>query len=304
MNNEPATNPKQNEEIDLIYFFRPIGKLFKEIGKAFSNWGKKIKTFYPFVIYIFIFGGLLGFAARFILNKHYKTDGIFLSRVLTSGISLNIINDLNKQLGVEENLPVVTQKLNLNINDARGIVSIKLYDMSDTLRLNNDDSLGATIKITLIVNDTSLVEKVQKGIIYLFENNDYALKRKQARLENLIDLKKNLDSKIQSLDTLRNIVNSSIIPNSQGKGNVFLGEPINPVNVYEKEVGFFREQLYLNEQIKNSNTFEIIRPFTKIYKTNSPNFLAIQLYALGGGLLLGFIFGPVIGKRSRRKEHV
>jgi hypothetical protein len=302
MNNDSVTNPKQNEEIDLIYFFRPIGRMFAAIGKSISNWVKSIQENFRFVVYAFIICGLLGFSSRFVLNKRYKTDGIFLSRVLPSGISANIIKDLNDNIGVKENLRVVTQKLNLSENDASGIVSIKLKDMSDTLRLNNDDSLATTLRITLIVKDTSLIEKVQKGIINLFENNDYALKRKQIRLANLIELKQNLDSKINSLDTLKNIVSNSIIPKSQGQGNVFLGEPINPVSVYEREVSYFREQLFLSEQIKNINTFEIIRPFTKIYKPNSPNFVTIQAVALGAGLLLGLLFAPVFGKRSRRGE--
>jgi hypothetical protein len=304
MNNESASNPKQNEEIDLIYFFRPIGKLFTAIGEAILSWLKNVKTNFRFVIYFLIVFGLLGLSARFVLNKRYKTDGIFLSKVLPSGISLNIINDLNEKIGVEENLRVVTDKLNLSEKDARNIVSIKLKDVSDTLRLTNDDSLATTLKITLIVKDTTLIEKVQKGIINLFENNEYALKRKQARLDNLIELKENLDAKINSLDTLKNIVSNSIMPKSQGQGNVFLGEPINPVSVYEKEIVFFREQLFLNEQIKNINTFEVIRPFTKIYKTNSPNFIEIQLYALVCGLILGLIFAPSIGKKNMKKAQV
>lgn len=301
MNNDTATTGKQNEEIDLIYFFKPVGKLFNSIGKSISNWGMSIKRNFRIVLYFFIGFGLIGFSLRFILNKNYKTDGIFLSRVLTSGISLNIIKDLNENIGVKENLRVVTQKLNLNENEARNIVSIKLKDMSDTLRLKNDDSLATTLKITLIVKDTTLIEKVQQGIINLFENNEYALKRKQARLDNLIDLKKSLDTKITSLDTLKTIVSNSIIPKSQGQGNVFLGEPINPVSVYDKEIVFFREQLFLNEQIKNINTFEIIRPFTKIYKPNYPNLLIVQAIALGAGLLLGLIFAPIIGKNMNRK---
>ncbi len=299
MSNEPINNPKQNEEIDLIYFFKPVGKLFTGIGKAISNWLSSIKTNFKIVVYIFGICGLLGLAARFVLNKRYKTDGIFLSRVLPAGISQNIIKDLNDKLGVVENLPVITQKLNLSEKDARKVVRIKLADVSDTLRLKNDDSLATTLKITIIVKDTALIEKVQTGIVNLFENNEYALKRKKARLENIIELRKSLDAKISSLDTLKNIVSNSIIPKSQGQGNVFLGEPLNPVSVYDKEVVFFREQLYLDEQIKNSNTFEVIRPFTKVYKTNSPNFNEIQLYALAAGLLLGLIFAPVIGTRKK-----
>ncbi|HEX4957475.1 MAG TPA: hypothetical protein VFV46_04805 [Lacibacter sp.] len=299
MNNEQVSSQKQNEEIDLIYFFRPVGNLFSAIGRGIASWFNAIATNFRIVLYCVLLFGLLGFASRFVLNKRYKTDGIFLSRVLTSGISQNIIRDLNKNIGVKENLKVVTQKLNLNEKEAGGIVSIKMKDMSDTLRLNNDDSLATMLRITLIVKDTSLIEKVQKGIIELFENNEYALKRKQIRLDNLIELKKNLDSKIISLDTLKNIVSNSIIPKSQGQGNVFLGEPINPVSVYEREISYFREQLFLNEQIKNINSFEIIRPFTKIYKPNSPDFLLIQLIALGAGLLLGFICAPLMAKKSK-----
>lgn len=301
MNNEPVTNTKQNEEIDLIYFFRPIGKLFTAIGSAIAGWLRSIVQNFRIILYFMIICGLLGFASRFVLNKRYKTDGIFLSRVLPAGISLNIIKDLNKNVGVKENIKVVTQKLNLNEQDAKGIVSIKLKDVSDTLSLQNDDSLATILKITLIVKDTSLIEKVQKGVITLFENNEYALKRKQARLDNLIELKKNLDVRISSLDTLKNIISNSIIPKSQGQGNVFLGEPINPVSVYEKEVVFLREQLFLNEQIKNSNSFEIIRPFTKVYKTNSPDFLFILIIAIGTGALLGLIFAPAIRNKKKRK---
>jgi hypothetical protein len=173
MNNESLPNSKQPEEIDLIYFFRPVGKMFTSIGNAVSGWLHSIKNNLKLVFYFTAVFGLLGFAARFVLNKRYKTDGIFLSRVLTSGISLNIINDLDERVGVKENLPVVMQKLNLSEKEAKGIVSIRLKDMSDTLRLNNDDSLATTVRITLIIRDTALIEKVQNGIVNLFENNEY-----------------------------------------------------------------------------------------------------------------------------------
>jgi hypothetical protein len=142
--------------------------------------------------------------------------------------------------------------------------------------------------IHVIYKDSSISLALQNGIVNYLENNNYALKSREAKRKSLLSLKANLDLKLKSLDSLKQIVNNSIVPRSQGQG-IILGEPINPVGVYQAEVAYFKEQLYLEESLVTLDNVEIVQPFITTSKPNYPRFNEILLYFLGGGFLLSLV---------------
>ena len=77
--------------------------------------------------------------------------------------------------------------------------------------------------------------------------------------------------------SLKQIVNSSIVPRSEGKG-IILGEPIDPVSIYQAEMAYYKEQLNIDQALATIDNIEVIQPFLRINHYNYPNYNLYFLY--------------------------
>ena len=107
-----------------------------------------------------------------------------------------------------------------------------------------------------------------------------------------------MNYKLQSLDSLKKIVNSSIIPRSEGKG-IILGEPVDPVSVYQAEIGYFREQLSIDQALATIDNIEIIQPFLKSNQTNYPQYNRLMKIFFLASLIIAGLAVLIFGKRPK-----
>ena len=77
--NEQKQNPA---EIDLYYFFKPIGTAIKKIGAAINFTIRKIMANLVVFIIVVLLITLAGFSLRYIIQPAYRTEGIFISNIL------------------------------------------------------------------------------------------------------------------------------------------------------------------------------------------------------------------------------
>ncbi|HET9056530.1 MAG TPA: hypothetical protein VFN30_06765 [Chitinophagaceae bacterium] len=295
MNNSTASET-QREELDLLDLLKPVKIFFKKIGVFFSSYFKKIvrrKILFLCVIFAI---ALFGFSLRFYLNTYYRTEAIFISHSIPSKFCSAAISDLNKLTKSVEDIPLLASKLHVNDSTAAFIKSIFLQPINDTFFLERKGSEHSFFKIKLVVNNRYCIDTIQKGIVYFLENNYYSLKRKEVKIKNLLALKDNLQKKIISLDSLKNIVNRSIIPQTNGQG-IILGQPINPVSVYDAEVLYYKEQLKINEDLATIDNIEILQPFLQFSRPNYPNFNLIFIYFLIAGLIISTILTPLFSRK-------
>jgi hypothetical protein len=222
----------------------------------------------------------------------YKTEGIFVSNVLPGKYCSILLKNLNKQRG-EKNL-ILAQQLKINAEAAGDILSFDMSTMRDTFLIDRRDSTISLFKIILTLKSMQHIDSIQWSLVNYLENNEYAIKRKEAKRKALESMKANLNYKLQSLDSLKKIVNSSIIPRSEGKG-IILGEPIDPVSVYQAEVAYYREQLNIDQALATIDNIEVIQSFLKLSHTNHPRYNWLMawyfLASLGVALLAVLLFG-------------
>ena len=287
---------RQNSaEIDLYYFFKPIGTAIKKIGNGLEYAGRKIRA------NLFIFGVIVllitsaGFSLRFLLQPAYKTQGIFISNILPGRYCSILLKNLN-QLKDEKNRPVLAQQLKISVDAAADIRSISMSAMRDTFLIERKDSTLSLFKITLILKSVRHLDTIQSALVNYLENNEYALKRKEAKRKALEALKVNLNGKLESLDSLKKIVNSSIVPRSEGRG-IILGQPIDPVSVYQAEINYYREQLSIDQALATIDNIEIIQPFFKINQTNYPRYNWMAAWFFIASLVIASLVVLVFGKK-------
>jgi hypothetical protein len=282
--------PTHSEEIDLAYLFRPVGKLMRRISDRTARHFSALKANILIFIALFLLVSAVGYCLRFVIPHSYETEGIFATRFLPAKYCELLTDDLNSNVGD----PLIADRLHLGVDVADNITKISLNPLTEPLDLR--DTLLQSFILHIHLKKMDHLDSIQRSLLAYFENNDYALKRKEETTIALRALRQNLIGRINSLDSLTPIVNSSIIPRSTGQG-IILGQPIDPVNVYKAQDSFFRQRVRIETELTNMDNIEIVQPFLKLNEPNYPKFGLITLCFIGGGLLLAFFLTPALGRK-------
>ena len=293
----PETTPRRNDEIDLLYFLRPLYNIGRSAGRSFAAYLSILNKTKYFAIAILILVTAIGFSLRYILPKAYKTEGLFVSHVLPSsycGMMIARLDEL-KRAGGNEN--IIAQQMQISEDAVRDLRSISFSEMSEAVFSNKNDTVAALFKIELVVNKMVHLDSIENGVLNYLENSDYSRRRMQAKRVSLVALKEDLRRRVLSLDTLKGIVNNSVVPRAQGQG-IILGEPLNPVLVYEAENKFYNSELKVNEDLALLDNVEVIQPFLKRNNFNYPRFNYILALFFLAGLVLALTVPPFIYSRK------
>ena len=161
--------------------------------------------------------------------------------------------------------------------------------------MNIRDSTASAFKVHLTVSDPNSIPIFQEGLKSFLENNEYSLKRKEAKRQTLEALKNDYIQKVKGLDSLKDILNTTIVPRSNGQG-VILGEPISPIHAYELMQKFYQGQKEIEEQLALLENIEILQPFLRINASNYPDYNKIFFYSILIGLAMALLITPLAVK--------
>jgi hypothetical protein len=284
------------EEVDILSFLQPIGNLVKKVFVFLANQFSKIyknALLFSLITVAFL---AIGFSLRFVLPKQYQTDAIFVTYELPAEVCSLELLSLNQLINNKSNA-LLANKLQISAEAADAIRFVTSKTTQDIL-LNKEktDTTNRLFSVTIRLNDPQFIDTIQSSLVRFLENNPYSVRRKEIKKAALLSLKANLLKKTQSLDSLRSLVNSSIVPRSSGQG-IILGEPVNPVSVYQAEISYYKEQLEVDEKLALIENIEILQPFLKINSPNYPHYNELALYFLLTGAILAFIFISLKGRK-------
>ncbi len=289
---------KQSEEIDLLYFLRPVSNAGRSVGRGLQNYFRILAN-NKFIFFLIVFLiTALAFSVRFVMAPAFRTEGIFVSHTLPAKYCGMMVKNLSELTG-KANLPILAEQLKIAPEVADDITLIQLFPMADTFALEKRDSVLALFRLSVIVKKMDNLEAIQGGIITYLENSEYAKKRKEARIRSLEATRDNLRVKVKSLDSLKEIVNSSIVPRSNGQG-IILGEPINPVSIYQAEMSYYQEEMRINESLATIDNIEIVQPFLRRIQPNYPRFNTYLIVGFLISVAAALLITPIIGRKRRR----
>lgn len=288
---------KSPDEIDLLYFFNPLFRGAKRLGAGFSAYLSLLKrNAVVFLLILFTVAGI-GFLLRYVLPKYYKSDAVFASYNLPGDYGTLMIKSLQNQIGEAENVPTLAKQMNIPAGDVAAIRSLSAEPADSFITVNGSDTtVASAFRVELTAMNTGSIPKIQEGLFYFLENNEFARRRKEARRRTLESLKANFIQKSRGLDSLNVLLSTAIVPRSSGQG-IILGEPISPVDVYELQETYYRQQLKTEEELALLQNVEIIQPFYATNASNYPDFNELFMYSVLIGLGLALLLTPVIGKR-------
>ena len=290
--------PTKNEEIDLLYFLSPIFKAVRNLWLWVANYFRLLWSGKWLFISMMVVVGLAAFSLRFILPKAYKTSAIFLSHSLDAKLCSILINNLDYE-NKSDNQNLILRALKISKEAASNIKMISAEPIEDSLIAHKADPDASLIQISLRISSDKDIAAIQSGLEDYLENNEYSLKRKEAKIETLKALNKDFENKINSLDSLKKIVNNSILPRSSGQG-IILGQPIEPVGVYRAQSEYYKNLLSNNEELSTIKNIEILQPFFLPDHYNYPNFNRLLFIIISWGFVLGLIIIPIWANRKKQ----
>lgn len=291
-------NSSNNEEIDLRYVFMKLGKLISGLWNAIitfiSNCIQILKKRWGLIIIFFLIGTGSGIGLYYYSTPVYTSTMVLSSRTLSNEFCSDIIYSLNSI--IEDNsYTILSKKISISTSSAKSIVKLEFDNYNEKLKKKYDSKdtvvLGLPFKIKAYSYTNTVFDTLQKALVNYLENNEYSMKRKKVKIQNINSLKEKIENDIHDLDSLKFTIANNMTPRGTEKGFVF-GQPIDPLNTFKEGIILFKEKLELNSSLELIDNIQVIQDFVPRAKPDSPKLVKnIVLYGASGfllGLLLAF----------------
>lgn len=251
-----------SEDIDLLPIFRSIKK---EISNLFILFMKFINfsILNRKILIFFIIIGIGISVGVFYIKKTVYFSALTISHKRLNNSECNtLINGLTI-FSNNKDFKMLAEKLNIDTETAKQIKSINYKPLNEVTEKNYKDSIRVFLPFKLEVEtyNIHILDSLENKILNYLESNEYAAKRKKLNKEYLDNYETKIKTEIIAIDSLKQIVNQSIIPRSGGNG-IILGEPIDPVAVHQAGMNLYQTELSIIEQKEFNNSFEILLGFT------------------------------------------
>lgn len=296
-----------NQDIDIRFVYLKIkGILSRFFAKFGSLYNYILSRKLYFSIWVSIGIGLSIFLYN-VKEKEYYSKLTIQSYILSNEICYDLIETLEKLVS-EENYAELARKLNVSVSTAKSLANIEYQSFEYDLMEVDSVSVSSPFVIEVSVYNNDALDSLQRGITYYLENNPFALKRKQLKLDNFQRLTSKIEVQLSELDSLKGKIETSLVSKEKalnGNGIVFLPQSIDPLNTYREVIGLYQKQLDLRESLILTSSVEIIEEFTRYSKPHKPKLLLYLLFFGTLFLLLGLVFSKIFSngnKQTKSKE--
>ncbi len=259
-----------NNEIDLMTLFI---KLFRFIKKNML-----------FLVILFILGGVLCFAKQMFAKKYYESDAVGLVFNVSTPIVLDLINSVDNYI-IDNNVQVLSQKLNISTNAASNIKCIK----ADTIE-------GNRFRLTVQIYDNNILDSLKHGFVNYINTNEYIKKRVDLKLSQNNLMINKIENQIESLKKLQiqYIGKSNLTNNITTDKTVILNENNISISLTNKILELYSriEELKRNN-VLYTDSFQVVEDFVP-FKTYKHLDLKIILLWAFISLILGVLIAVVL----------
>lgn len=171
------------------------------------------------------------------------------------------------------------------------VKSDRVYKYSDTV---------SSVVIDIYTSDRNLFDTIQQAIYTYIEESDYYAKSRKIRAANILEMETKLNKDMRDIDSLKKTLTSNAVPRNAG-GFVY-GEPINPMNVYEKAIVIYKELLALKYQTNYIASFELVKKCIKTKKRYWPRLSILLPASVLLGLLICLFYNLYEAIKHRNKQ--
>jgi len=239
-----------------------------------------IRANFWLILSFFLLGIGLGLANYFTEQKVFENRMVISSTVLTKSYGKILIDKVNKYLG-ENNVDIITKDLKIS---RETLATVRLLKIEPVTEADETKETDRYIIIAETYSQDRLAD-LQNGLVYYFENNEFAKARERQNKEYLRQVISKFDQEIKDLEEFKvRLFKGDFIQSI--KGNVMF----DPTAVNSKIVELTKEKLNFQNSFAFANNVQIIEGFTPFEKPSKPQ-LSISLAA---GSVSGLIFVAIL----------
>ena len=262
------------------------------LSELFSNFVNFVARNSRILIMIFLITVIGVVAFQKLKPTVYETKAICMSGVaeyerqeqiedLSQRTAIDLVNFLKINID-NEDYQQLSALLGVDIeiaNTVKGIDAEQLYqqDMDEKFYALNK------FEVTLVLSDNSIIEDVQDGLIYYFNNNKFIMSYYEEYKKSCNNLINDINSEIESLASFREQANSQL---SLGLTNTLTGKNKSLSNEIIA-LSHVREDIIINKKLLKPLVF--VQDFAKVEQKEDD----VLLWGLLGGVL-SFILGLFI----------
>jgi hypothetical protein len=292
----------RQEDLDMLSL---VGSIKKGIRTFFTSliwlFDFSMKNFKILFVFMFVFAGLC--FGLYLNSKPYYKSELTVNHIRFENDYCNMmVHNLNSYLDHRSNNKLLAEQLGIGVDYAKEVQYIAFKPVNQHISKRFEDSVHVILPfiIEVEVYNNDVLDTLQKGILNYLESNEYATKRKMIETTNLNKISERVENEIQEIDSLKKLVNQSVIPRGTGSGIIF-GEPIDPVRIYYRGLELYEKKLSIEKVKKLNNSFEILIGFSKNAKRSSSG----KLTYLGSGAMIGYFLGLIflVGRRRSKKNN-
>ncbi len=241
---------EQPEDIDLLLLLERFIAFLKRFG------------------WLFITALLLGLAAGYwfyrSIPKTYQSRLVVHSYLLTNPEQIQIVNNWDRLLKQKEfkNLSLL---LHCPENILYGVKQLKAKEIQQVFTPNNPNGFV----IDALVTNNNILDSLQSGIVYGFENSEYVKERLDAKRASLQELIIKTTAEISKLDSTKKIIEGIIGGSGRSSSSLILdGSSINRqlIEMNEKLLGF-------KESLEFTNAIQVLQSFSKFNEVHGPKLI-------------------------------
>ena len=261
---KPAQNDK--DEVDLM-------QVLERIIRFFSNHKKEL-------VAASLAGMLCGYILFMVQPKLYNSTLILHSQVLTNSEEIEIIGNWN-ELRKDGEYGVLSKNLNCNAYLLR---DVKMLSATNIQNVAVGGTSGFTVNV--LVRDTSILDDLQKAVIYGLENNEFVKEKVNFRRDNTTRMIASINQEIAKLDSTKKKMESNNNGKTPGSSSFIVD--ISDVNV--QVITLNEKLLQYQEALKFVDAIQVLQNFEKYSRPVSPRSLKMILSGFLGGLFIGFVW--------------
>lgn len=275
---QEASNPNKHiaeDEIDLLAILDYLLTVFKR-----------------HFLWLFIavaLGAALGSFGYFAFRGVYTSKAIFQSRNLSNPELIEITNSLD-ELIYEKSYDLVAKQLNISVEEAVNIKSLKSLELSDeSFRKESKDSLFA---VEAKVYNADLLPKLSKALFYYYNENQFIKSFNQAYIKSQQDLLNNIQSELKTMQALK----AQLLTDEASNQKAFLGD------LYEATLELLEKEAEIKQQLSFKEDVQVVQSFTQYRSVSSFNLpkSLIAGAAAGLGLWILLVVAQELSRALRR----
>jgi hypothetical protein len=266
----------QPDELDIINM---IGKTVSFIRRFKMILGGCLLAGLAFGIYLY-----------FTSPPQFTTRLIVHSMFLSNQEDIEIVDNWKELLGKKEKVQL-TNLMNSNLKIIEKLSEISAEEILKTYAVNNPN--GFIINVT--VKDNSILDELQKGIVYGLNNSPYVKEKIETKKARDRELIKKTSDEITKLNTTKQTVDS-LMQTNQSNTPVMLDISRISAQVIELNEKLFNYQ----EELKFLSGVQVLENFNK-GKLRRNGLLKFSFMGVASGLFIGYLISLFLFVRIKLK---